>query len=439
MEIPDEVWKTANLGLADFFACAMAGADAPVSKNVLGYLKNSNLMQEGNAVLIGTCLKSQTPAASLFNGASSHSMDYDDVSWATIGHPSVSVAPTCLAAAQLSGWTGKQLLRAYILSVEAMHQIARNTMPEVSERGWHTTLAYGVFGAATAEGLRLGLDEKTLTNALGIAASRASGVRANFGSQTKALHAGLANQTGIECARLAACGVTAQANAIEGQDGFAQCFAQKSSAMVFDMGEFWDLKENGLVIKQYPCCSGSHPTNDILDDFLMIRSLNPEDIEEITAGVSLLGPKELTCHLPQNAIQAKFSLEFAIASRLLHGRLKLSSFNDERVCDPVTQALMKKITMQVDPELAKLGFIGTAPVRLSIRMKNGQVFLLTNDLARGNPEKPLSEKLFKEKFLDCCADKVSLGTALDWFEILTSLEKQPAQALAKIGGLPGLH
>ena len=135
-------------------------------------------------------------------------MDFDDVSWATIGHPSVSVAPSVFACAQKGKWNGKQTLLAYVLAVESMHQIARLTMPQLSERGWHTTLAYGVFGAAVPAVRLLGLNEDECANALGIAVSRAGGVRANFGTQTKALHAGLSNRIGIDCAEMAACGIT---------------------------------------------------------------------------------------------------------------------------------------------------------------------------------------------------------------------------------------
>lgn len=289
-----------------------------------------------------------------------------------------------------------------------MHQIARLTMPQLSERGWHTTLAYGVFGAAVPAVRLLGLNEDECANALGIAVSRAGGVRANFGTQTKALHAGLSNRIGIDCAEMAACGINASHNAVEGADGFALCFTGETIKGEVDIGEFWDLHENGLVIKRYPCCSGTHPTNDVWDEFLSAHPLKAEDIDHIEAGVSLLGPKEMTCHLPQNAVQAKFSLEFALAYRLIFGKLSLSSFTDQNVLAPEIQAMMKKIKMEVSPELAKLGFIGTAPIRLKVYLKDGKAITLSNDLAVGNPEKPLPEQVVKEKFMDCSALKARL-------------------------------
>lgn len=251
-------------------------------------------------------------------------MDFDDVSWATIGHPSVSVAPSVFACAQKGKWNGKQTLLAYVLAVESMHQISRLTMPQLSERGWHTTLAYGVFGAAVPAVRLLGLNEDECANALGIA-------------------------------------------------------------------------------------------------------------DHIEAGVSLLGPKEMTCHLPQNAVQAKFSLEFALAYRLIFGKLSLSSFTDQNVLAPEIQAMMKKIKMEVSPELAKLGFIGTAPIRLKVYLKDGMAITLSNDLAVGNPEKPLPEQVVKEKFMDCSKGAADQEKAEKWYEILKNLENATQEEILSLG------
>lgn len=431
-DLPQKVISTAILGLTDYSACAVAGPSSEASQNVLAYLR-ANGLKEGPSSFFGTSLRADLKSAALFNGVSSHCMDFDDVSWTTIGHPSVSTAPSVFACAQAGSWDGKRTLLAYVLAIESMHQIAMLTMPKLSERGWHTTMAYGVFGAVVPAALLLKLSKEELINALGIAASRAGGIRANFGTQTKALHAGLANRIGIDSAQLASCGVTASSSAIEGQDGFAQCFTGEDIHGDMYLGKKWDLEDNGLVIKRYPCCSGSHPTNDVWDEFLQKRPLKAEEIERVEAGVSLLGPKELTCHLPQDAVEAKFSLEFALTYRLIKGPLRLSSFNNENVRDEKIQAFMQKIEMKVSPELAELGFIGTAPVRLKVLLKNGEAIFLKNDLALGNPEKPLSEAMIHQKFMDCACRSVSEETAESWFEILQKLPQATPKDIYSLG------
>lgn len=433
-DIPSDVQKVAVEALTDYVAVAMAGAQTTTAQNALKYVRLRR-SPGARCVLFGQNEKSNAEMAAFFNGTASYALDYDDVSWTTIGHPTVSVAPAAIACVQEMNGDGGGLLQAYVVGVEVMHQIARWTMPQLSESGWHTTPVYGVFGAATAACRVSGATVEQTVNALAIAASRAAGLRANFGTQTKALHAGLSAMAGIECARLALCGITGNHAVIEAADGFAQCFigAKLKDKPVVDIGRLWDLTEAGLVFKQYPCCSGSHPSNDVWDAFLKTHPIRIDDIEHIHAGVSLLGPRELNCHLPQNAIEAKFSLEFALAARVVYGALNVEAFTNEKVQDPRIQALMRRIEMEVDPELAKLGFIGTAPVRMLVRLKDGRTFRLENDLAQGNPQKPLSPDQRKKKFDSCLRVSACPHKTQDWWNLMANLKTVSAKKIACLG------
>lgn len=97
--------------------------------------------------------------------------------------------------------------------------------------------------------------------------------------------------------------------------------------------------------------------------------------------------------------------------------------------------MMKKIKMEVAPELAKLGFIGTAPIRLKVYLKDGKVIALSNDLAVGNPEKPLHEPVVKEKFMDCSKGAANQERAEKWYEILQSLENASPEDILSLGTL----
>ena len=297
-------------------------------------------------------------------------------------------------------------------------------------------LANGVFGAAAAAAWQLKTDVSTTTNALAIAASLASGIRANFGSQTKAIHAGLSNLHGMMAVELAAAGITGKDDALEASDGYAACFAARlpREKCTVDLGSRWDLMENGLVFKQYPCCSGTHPALDVWGEWVDKVHPKLDDIEAVHLGVSLLGPLELISHCPRNAVEAKFSMEFALASRLVYQRTGIEEFTDDKVLDVRIQALMKKMTMEIDPDLAKLGFIGTAPVRIRIKTKSG-VVCLANDLAKGNPEKPLSESDRKAKFSSCVSPIAGSETAARWWNELSTLELLSPNQLSLLGAL----
>ncbi len=430
-DMPSKEVEWAKLALTDFIAVSFPGAAMPVAKNVLAFLKDRPT--NGKSGLIGTDIRADAASAALFNGTASHCLDFDDVSWATIGHPTVVVAPAALACVQEKGLDGKALLLSYIVGVEVMHQVARWTMPLLSEKGWHTTPVYGSLGAAAAACAAYGATETEIANALAIAASRSCGIRGNFGSQTKALHAGAAASLGIEAAKLALHGVTGNLACLENQDGFAQCFAEPLSEDIeVDIGYYWDLAQNGLVFKQYPCCSGSHPTNDVWDAYLNEHPTAYEDVESIHAGVSLLGPRELSCHRPKDAVQAKFSLEYALASRLIFGPITLASFTDEKVLDNRVQDLMNRIEMEVDPELAKLGFIGTAPVRLEVKFKDASLVQLKNDLAEGNPEKPLSRKKFYRKFASCFSSAKCEALTEKYWAVLSEITEANSETISAL-------
>ena len=121
--------------------------------------------------------------------------------------------------------------------------------------------------------------------------------------------------------------------------------------------------------------------------------------------------------------RARFSIEYSIACALIYGQITLDEFTEAKIQDPRVQDMMGKINMSVDKELEKLGFIGTAPVKIKILKNNGEVILLENDLARGNPEKPFTQAEFFDKFKACVKDKMPLDKADTLLDQLIHLEQ----------------
>lgn len=424
--IDREVLELGKRAVLDYLGCAIAGQQEAVVKMLVA--ANSAKIRQGESTGFGGAKYSREDAA-MINAVAGHALDFDDTSWTTIGHPTTVTAPVALAEAERLGLSGKEALAAYCIGVEVAHTFARMTMPEISERGWHTTCVYGVIAAAaTSAWIRKFSSEKTV-NALGIALSRASGIRSNFGSMTKPLHAGLAAKAGMECADLAEAGITASSHAFEAQDGFVSCFNAPKQYREANFGAPWDFAANGLAFKLYPCCSGAHPTLDLLADLMEQGKLKAEKVQSIHAGVSLLGPRELVNHSPKTPLEARFSLEYTVSAMLLRGQLTLDELTPEAVAAPDVQAFMQRVTMAVDDDLAKLGFIGTAPVKLRITMTDGQILEASNDLARGNPEKPLSDQDFSNKFMRNATRFLSPPKARQILDNLFTLEKQQASDL----------
>ena len=421
-DIPQQVMDTGKWALIDCLGGILAGQSEQAARSVANYVQSCSTRSE--ASIFGTSKATTRQLAALTNGVAGHALDYDDTSWTTIGHPTVTVAPAALAMGEMAHVSGKQLLRAYAIGVEVQNKIGGLAMPETSSNGWHTTSVFGPLGAATASALIAKLSRDQFVSAIGLAASMAGGIRANFGTLTKAYHAGMAAQNGVKAVLLAQHGLTAAANAMEAQDGFLQVFTGKTpdtTQMAF--GNPWELISPGLVFKRYPNCSGTHPAVDSLFRIMDHYSFTADDVVSLQVGVGLLGLKELTCHSPSTAIQARFSMEYAMAAAIVFQKLGLDQFSDQAVSDSGIRKLIPKIRVALDDELAELGFIGTSPAKLRISLKDGRELSERCDLAMGNPEKPLSDNELSEKFIDCASRVFQRDKCREILECLTTLER----------------
>ncbi|SCY04469.1 MmgE/PrpD family protein [Desulfoluna spongiiphila] len=423
VDIPPDVVALSKRALIDYFGCGIAGCGEAVVDNTYRWAKARSVATVSSVIGKKGCLDAEH--AAMCNAVAGHALDFDDTSWTTIGHPTVVAAPVALALAEQHGATGREVLRAYAAGVEVGHKIAQLTMPETSQNGWHTTAVYGVIIAAATHACLLKLDKETIVNGLAIAMTRAGGLRSNFGTMTKPLHAGLAVLSGMEAVGLVQEGITASHLAFEGADGFSYCFMGKATGARARFGQDWDLADNGLAFKLYPCCSGTHPAVDLMLRLIHGGAISAKTVKSIHVGSSLLGPLELVNHRPQTPVEARFSMEFALASVLIKGQLTLDEFTEAFVAGRDVQEMMGRISMDVDDALARLGFIGTAPVKLKITLTDGEVLCVENNLARGNPEKPLQDADITTKFLNNARRVVPEERAEALLASLVNLEAAP--------------
>lgn len=420
-DLPEKVIELSKEALIDYTGVMFAGSKENSVQSVLKYIKKRGSRKEVYSLALNK--KFNLEDAAMLDAISSHVLDYDDVSWATIGHPSVVLAPVCYSVGQKYNSSGKDIILSYALGLEAMHKIAKITMPNVSENGWHTTSVYGVYGATIVASVLKKSSKEEIINALGIASSKASGIRSNFGTDVKSYHAGMACTNGIQSVYLASGGLKSSEKSIEAPDGFAKTFANLDfdKNIKLKLGKKWDMLENGIVFKQYPCCSGSHCAADLSKEMKNKFNINYKNIKNIKIGCSLLAPKELNCSYPKTALEAKFSMRFAVASMLIGDELNLNSYKEKIVNSVEYQELMNKMDVQIDSEFKKLGFIGTSPARIKILMDNGKEYEDFNMLAKGNPEKKLSLKEIRNKFLKC---SIRIKNSNKIFKILLKLEKE---------------
>src|SRR5262249_44062668 len=246
----------------------------------------------------------------------------------------------------------------------------------------------GTIGAAAAASRVASLDRSACAQALAIAASEASGLKENFGTMVKPLHAGLAARNGVMAATLAQSGMTASDGAIDGPQGFLAAMDSERRSLadaIADLGQRWEIVDSGITVKLYPSCAGTHPTLDALLDLKRRERFSPAEVESIEVGVDPIVPTILLYERPRSGLEAKFSMPFCAAAAVVDGRVGLDTFDAARLGDPAIVAMQRRVTMRVDSTLDAAAPALTQ-ARITIRLRDGRVLTASANGARGYPE-----------------------------------------------------
>src|SRR6059036_3399904 len=181
--------------------------------------------------------------AALINGISSHVLDYDDTHTRNIVHPAGPVISAILALSEHRPVSGRDFVTALVVGVDVECRIGNSVYPKHYDAGWHITGTAGVFGAAAASGKLLGLSERQMRWALGLAATQPVGLREMFGTMTKSFHPGRAAQNGLLAALLAKRNFTSSEVGLEGKSGWAHVLstAVDYTQITQGLGERYEL------------------------------------------------------------------------------------------------------------------------------------------------------------------------------------------------------
>lgn len=340
-----ETW--AKHALLDWFGVTIAGAKDPLSDIIAEEFKGS-----GSAVstLVARNAKAAPHDAALVNGAISHALDYDDVNRMMHGHPTVPVAAAALALGEAIGASGRDVLTAFIAGYEVECRIGEMCGDDHYEHGFHATGTVGTFGAAAAAAKLLKLDVEKTAVALGIAASQASGLKINFGTMTKPLHAGKAAMNGIIAARLAARDFTARTDAIEGPQGFAATQAPgfKAALVRPDASASMAVEEN--LFKYHAACYLTHSSIEAIRDLKRRHNIGIEDVKAMTLHVDAGHLKVCNIPEPKTGLEMKFSIRH-LAGMALDGAdtSALATYCEENALDPRYIAIRERIKLDTKP------------------------------------------------------------------------------------------
>ena len=418
--IPAAAVQTTKTAVRDCLGVALAGSQEEDAKICAEIARQENAKEETS--VIGQGFKSSALQAAFANGTAAHALDFDH-SFTLMGQPTAPIIPAIFALGEALGSNGRQLIEAYVTGYEVTGKLA-HSLRDSAHEGWHAPSTLGSFGAAAGCAKLLGLSKPQVEMALGITASMAGGVVANFGTMTKPLHVGLGARNGVLAAKLAQGGFTANAKAIEAGVGFYQTLHGGTSIhepAIDELGRSYALLTDGLRIKPYPCGGLTHQVIDSILEFRGKHGLTPDMVDSVAVDVVKHTFDRIAFRVPQTSIQGKFCMPYLVARALIDGKVGIDTFTESAVRDPNVLKLAERVKMNLDNNLKKSDLAGR-PCRVTVRLKNGQTYTREAQHAKGSPEFPMTEAELNEKFFECAKHALPAAAAQQALENIQKLE-----------------
>ncbi|MBT5297747.1 MAG: MmgE/PrpD family protein [Rhodospirillaceae bacterium] len=406
--LPDDVITRTKMLIFDVTGVIVrARNDAESTPSLISAMERLGLAA-GDCSVLGDKQAYAPSAAAMVNGTLAHSLDFDDTHAAGSLHSSAPIVPAALAAAEMAGASGKDLIAACVAGYEIQIRLALALDPtDHYARGFHPTATCGVFGAAAAAGRLLGMDADGIQSAFGIALSQAAGSMQFLadGSWTKRSHVGQAASNGLICATMAAEGFKGPDAAFEGQWGFLQGYAPNSDeAKATDrLGSHWETLR--LAVKPYPSCRYSHAAMDGLVALSEEHDIKPDDVEAIEIGLPEMGRKIIGEPLeakinPECIVDGQFSMPFCAAVVMREGQMGWDDYA-KHISDDETLALCRKIKTVPDDQ-AEAAFPANMSGSVKIKTSSGE-FETFVEVPKGEPDNFMSATEFRAKFDGLCA------------------------------------
>jgi 2-methylcitrate dehydratase PrpD len=353
-----------------------------------------------DSTVVASGFKTTAPFATLANSSAGHALEFDDI--ATFGgHFANPLTAATLAVAEKVGSSGRDAVLAWLVGWDVIAQTSKPcSSPQgnsLLSRGWFNQGFQPALGVAALAAKLIGLDVLQTRMALGNAAAAMGGLLKNRGSDTKSFQAGNAAMHGVTAAELVALGFTANADILDGDIGVARLLGLEDGdpEKVLDGLGTWDMATNGSTIRLHACCGASHWGQDALLKILQRRPTAPDEIDSIGIEIDEFLLPMVPYHDPQTGLEAKYSLEYDLATIALDGRAGLHQYSDGAVQRPEARALMERVTIHPVTEVRR------PESRVVLTLKSGEQLEESVNVSHGSPSDPLTDAEIVGKFHEC--------------------------------------
>lgn len=395
---------TALMGITDAVGVMLAALQEPVVRTLAGAILATDAGGPSKVLLCGTGAAPMN--AALINATAAHALAMDDV--AAGCHPSAVLMPALLAEAQAIPASGSDVLRAYVAGYEVLCELSRRIPEGLHVTGWHPTGQLGPIAVAAALANLKGLSVEQSRHALALAASMTGGLMGNFGTPTKALHAGRASQAGVFAVQMAQAGITGAADILEKPAGLLLTLSPSGKADVDSpfrrSSSTLCILNEGLSIKQYPLCYSTHRVVDAAASITRKPGFSPARIRQITVRIGAKQAAMAGHHRPRTPTEAKYSVEFAAVCGLLEGASGFEQLQPAFITSDSVVRLIERTTLELDSRPSDTDPIFCPTDRVMVVMDDSTVYD-SGDVAHANGHSrlPLSADDLQRKFLDCAS------------------------------------
>jgi 2-methylcitrate dehydratase PrpD len=413
--------------IIDTVGCLISGASDTGNPELVELLRDDGGREEATILVHG----GKVPAgnAAMINSIMARSFDFEPVSPLvdgvnTPGHVSGTTVPTAITMAEAVDVNGQELMTALLVGDDVAARLLAASGFGFT-LGWDGTGTVNAFGAAAIAGRLLGLSELQMRHAFGIILNQIGSTFQIIWDGTTAfkLPQGLSARNGVFSAQLAKSGWTGPEDALFSKFGYYQMFTEGCQKPEYLTGDLGKTYYSDGTFKPYPACRITHAAIDSALALVRKYDIKAEDIRQAVLYVSA-GAREHKCGHPFEIgafphVNAIFSFEYTLATALLKKSVKPEHFTEQAIGDPEVADFIKKIKLEVHPDVA------LENARLKLTMKDGRELTGSQEIARGDPQNPISRDDILAKFwtnVEFCG-RITREKAQTFLDMVANLEE----------------
>ena len=395
MSMPKEVTVRARRSLLDYIAVTCAGV--VFQKDKLEKYYGFAMPEKGKFTVIGTNQKLVLKEAVFLNGLNAHALDFDDGTNSGIIHLGSPIFSLLLPLAQRYDIELEDMLKAAVIGYEVSYTMAVSIQPEHKAMGYHATGTCGMIGATLAASYMLGFSDEERFQAFASACVAASGMLKvlDDGSELKPYNVAKTALLSLTAIQMAKAGFRGPADPLGGR-GFLKMMTGKDDVRLKPTllnGTYAIMKS---YTKPYASCRYTHPS---VEAAIYIRNhygVKVEDVKRIdirTYSLAVSGHDHTEIAGPYSA---KMSIPYSTAVALIAGKAGLQEFNEKMVTDEEILKLTQRIHVTADAGLSSI-FPDVQAAVVNVSTKE-QSYSKRVDFPKGEPENPLSDEEFKDRY-----------------------------------------